>query len=129
MSTLQENFDCCKKYLELLVQESDVRNCFVHSHQEFIDWMSFDAPKLDFSYAGIDDVVFPWKVINPKFRKIDIIDGYRAQYANKYYDERQPWVQRRQFCQTQRKTFESPAKSCLFFLSGQKCRQPERSRW
>lgn len=79
-----ENFDCCKKYLELLVQESDVRNCFVHSHQEFIDWMSFDAPKLDFSYAGIDDVVFPWKVINPKFRKIDIIDGYRAQYANMF---------------------------------------------
>ena len=57
-----------------------------HSHQAFLEWLQNDAPQLDFPYAGIDDVTFPWKVIDPKFRRADIVQGYRLQFISTFED-------------------------------------------
>ena len=81
-----ENYDCCISCLSALVDESAWRMSLDHSHQAFLEWLQNDAPQLDFPYAGIDDVTFPWKVIDPKFRRADIVQGYRLQFISTFED-------------------------------------------
>ena len=81
-----ENFDYCMSYLDILAAEAEYRCCKDTSKKQFLDWIQLDAPKIDFPYANIDDVVLPWKVIDPKFRKVDIVEGYRLQFINSFED-------------------------------------------
>ena len=81
-----ENYDYCFNYLKLLIDESEYRNNCNADWQRFIDWLSFDYPKFDFPYAKIKEVVLPWKCIDPRFRRMNIIDGYRLQFINSFED-------------------------------------------
>ena len=81
-----ENYDYCINYLKTLIDESAYRNILNNDHQAFLDWLDFDSLKIDFPYAKIEDVVLPWKCIDPKFRRINIIDGYRLQFIDSFED-------------------------------------------
>ena len=51
-----------------------------------LDWLDLDMPYIEIPKAGLENVVLPWKVINPKFRRVDVIDAYRLQFMNTFED-------------------------------------------
>ena len=81
-----ENFDYCKGYLDILLTEAEYRYCKDSDKRSFLDWIQFDIPKFDFPYANLKNIILPWKVIDPKFRRIDIIEGYRLQFIDSFED-------------------------------------------
>lgn len=81
-----ENWSYVKKYLELLFEEAAYRNGSEHDDASFMQWIDFDMPNIDLQKAGLSNVVLPWKVIEPRFRKINVIEGYRLQFMSIFED-------------------------------------------
>ena len=81
-----ENFCYCLEYLNVLQDEYAFRHGSTHPSYAFNGWLAFDAPKFEFPSAGISQVVLPWKVLEPKFRRVDIISGYRLKFLDSIED-------------------------------------------
>lgn len=80
----RENFDYVKQYLSILLDEYAYRNSSEHEMTSFLQWLEFDMPKIDLPFARIDIIYLPWKVINPRFRRQNIVEGYRLQYMSAF---------------------------------------------
>lgn len=80
-----ENFDYCVGYLGVLANELSWRG-LKNEAFDFLSWLHIDMPKFDFPYANLPNVVLPWKVIEPKFRREDIVLGYRLQFMDSFED-------------------------------------------
>ena len=72
-----EHYEYIKKYMSILLDEYLYRFNKEHGLAKFIEWEEFDAPKLNIPYGKLSKIVLPWKVIDPQYRKVNIIDGYR----------------------------------------------------
>lgn len=77
-----ENYDYICKYLEVLLDEYSYRHSNMYDFHDVLEWMQATDEIGRFAYAGISNVVLPWKSIDPKFRDEDIIKGYRKQYCS-----------------------------------------------
>lgn len=80
----RENFDYIKRYLQILFDEYLYRNSTEHDAVAFLQWVEFDMPKIDLSFARIGIIYLPWKVLNPRYRQANIIEGYRVQYMSTF---------------------------------------------
>lgn len=78
----KEHYEYVKQYLAYCLEEYEYRFQKVHGLVKFIEWEEFDAPKLKIQSANIKKIVIPWKCLNPKYRKKNIIEGYRLQYKH-----------------------------------------------
>lgn len=76
-----ENLDLMVDYLSALLDEHIWRCSRSHPAQSVLDWVKSDEILLDFPYAGLTEVVLPWKSVDPKYRTEDIITGYRSQFC------------------------------------------------
>lgn len=81
-----ENCDYCLSYLEALVEEASWRSCGDASGYEMLLWAKDKISSLDFPYANIKNVTLPWKCVDPKFRRVDIVQGYRLQFIDSFED-------------------------------------------
>lgn len=75
-----EHFQFVRNYMKVLCAEYEYRTGKMHGMQKFIEWMEFDARQLAIPNANIKKITLEWKVLNPKWRRKDIIQGYRLQY-------------------------------------------------
>lgn len=82
----KENFDFCKQYLEILLNEISYRSKINNENLQVLEWMNSSMPCIDVPYANIDNVILPWKVIEPRFRRLNVIDGYRLQFMSMFED-------------------------------------------
>lgn len=81
-----ENLDYIVKYLEILLDEYAFRHSSMHESYCLLDWIRTYSTIDSFPYAGIANITLPWKSIDPRFRTIDIISGYRKQYCSQIAD-------------------------------------------
>ena len=80
-----ENLDYCIECLKALVDEVAYRGMH-HDGALFLSWLESDMPSIDFPYSSINEIVLPWKVLQPKFRRLDIVEGYRLQFIDSFED-------------------------------------------
>lgn len=71
----KEHLDLTKTYLDILLDEYELRFRKQHKLHEFLNWLAFSD--FDLKPANLKTIVFPWKVLNPKYRNKDICLGYR----------------------------------------------------
>ena len=72
-----ENYNCTKKYLGMLIDELEFRESTKNDAEAVLSWIEIDMPPFDLASIGLSTVIFPWKAISPKFRRENVIDGYR----------------------------------------------------
>ena len=85
-----ENYGYVVKYLKCLFDEYEYRDASLHQSMAFLDWLEMDMPHFDLPLAGISNVVLPWKTIEPRFRRVDVVDGYRLQFMS-LFEENDPF--------------------------------------
>lgn len=81
-----ENFDYMARCLRSLLDERMFRKPRTCHEEEILEWVMSAIVHVDFPYAGIDKVVLPWKALDTKWRRLDIIEGYRLQYVAELED-------------------------------------------
>lgn len=79
-----ENFEYVEQYLQILLDEYIYRHRNAHHLSNFVGWAAEVKHKTGIPSANISNAVLPWKVIDPKFRSINIIDGYRLQFMKSF---------------------------------------------
>lgn len=85
----KEHYDYVKSYLRILLDEYQYRFGKEHNLSKFLTWLDVDAPKLNIPEGHLKRIILPWKVINIKYRRKNIIDGYRLQFMNQFEKEPQ----------------------------------------
>lgn len=78
----KEHYDYVKQYLTYCLGEYEYRFGKQHQLDKFLEWDQFDAPTIPIKNANLKKLVLPWKCLNPKYRKKDIVEGYRLQYKH-----------------------------------------------
>jgi len=78
----KEHFEYVKSYMNILLDEYEYRTGKAHGLEKFIEWLDFDAPKIKIPEGKLTKIVLEWKVLNPKYRRKDIIEGFRLQYKH-----------------------------------------------
>lgn len=76
-----ENYDLVVNYLSILLDEYTQRHSSMHPSYPALQWAEVNEITASFPYASIEDVIFPWKAVDPQFRTEDIVGGYRKQYC------------------------------------------------
>ena len=73
----KEHYDYVKEYLRALLDEYQIRFNKEHGLSKFIAWLDEDAPSLNIASANISSISIPWKCLNPRWRRKNLVDGYR----------------------------------------------------
>lgn len=81
-----ENYNYTKQYLGILLDELEFRESAKNDAESVLSWIELDMPHIELPAIGLSKVVFPWKVVNPRFRRADIVDGYRLQFMSMFED-------------------------------------------
>lgn len=74
-----EHFEYMFEYLDIMLAEYESRKSRRHQMAGFSDWLAgsgFGLPK-----ANLKTIALPWKALKKRFRRKDIIEGYRLQYC------------------------------------------------
>lgn len=79
-----EHMEYMEDYLDRMLTEYEYRRRRRHRLAKFLDWLRDGAPELRVPKAGIAEVTLPWKCTRLKFRRKDIIEGFRLQYMDVY---------------------------------------------
>jgi hypothetical protein len=78
----KEHYDYVKQYLDILLEEYLYRFGKEHGLAKFSEWLNFDAPKLNIPIGNISKIILPWKVLDIKYRRKNIIEGYRLKFLS-----------------------------------------------
>ena len=78
----KEHYDYVKQYFNILLDEYLYRFKKEHGLCKLAEWLEFDAPKIAIPAANMSKIIVPWKNIDIKWRRKNIIDGYRLQFMN-----------------------------------------------
>ena len=81
-----ENFDYIMEYLSILLDEHVMRFKSEHIMTPAHEWLQCAMQQLDFPYAKLKSVVLPWKVVDPRFRCVDLVEGYRKAFISQLED-------------------------------------------
>lgn len=76
----KEHFEYIKTYMGILLEEYSYRTNKEHGLGKFLEWLEFDAPKINIPIGNLKKIVLDWKVLNPKYRKTNIVEGFKLQY-------------------------------------------------
>ena len=82
-----EHYSYVKKYLDVLLSEYEFRFGKQHGLAKYLEWEEIDAPKLSIPSGNIKKICLPWKCLDPKWRRKDIIEGYRLQFVSSFEDD------------------------------------------
>lgn len=79
-----ENYEYVNQYLHVLLDEQEWRDGSIVESSCIADWIDIDMPSINLAKAGLNEVYLPWKVIEPKFRRVNVVDGYRLQFMSTF---------------------------------------------
>ena len=79
----REHFDYVKKYFDVLLDEYEYRFGRRHKLANFSEWVDEYMPQ-KVPYGNLKHVSLPWKSLKLKFRRKDVIEGYRLQYIDQF---------------------------------------------
>lgn len=79
-----EHVEYTKTYMSLLLDEYEYRFNRQHKLTTFLDWYEHDAPQFSIPKANIDKVTIPWKNLDPRFRRKDLVRGYQLMFMSKF---------------------------------------------
>lgn len=79
-----EHYEYVKRYMSILLDEYLYRFNKEHGLAKFAEWLDFDAPKMNIPTGKLSKITLPWKVINIKYRRKNILDSYRLQFMNSF---------------------------------------------
>lgn len=79
----REHFDYMKSYFDALLLEYEYRNGRRHPLAGFSEWVDV-CMRIRIPSGNVKNIVLPWKSVKLKFRRKDIIEGYRLQYADTF---------------------------------------------
>ena len=82
-----EHYEYVKEYLRVLLGEYEFRFGKQHGLAKYLEWEEIDAPKLSIPRGNIKKLCLPWKCLDPRWRRKDIIEGYRLQFVNSFEDD------------------------------------------
>ena len=82
----RENFNYCKSYLSILLDEFSFRDRSGNENSRLLEWIDFDMPNIGLVDARLNEIYLPWKVVDPKFRRVDVVEGYRLQFMSTFED-------------------------------------------
>lgn len=77
----REHFEYVMAYFDALEAEHELRFGRRHPLAGFSDWVCSGAA-VSIPAGGVKNVVLPWKSLKLKFRRKDIVEGYRLQYMD-----------------------------------------------
>lgn len=71
-------------YMSVLLDEYQYRRSKPHPSSRFADWAeAVNLPSV-LPSSGQANIVLPWKSLKMRFRRKDIIEGYRLQYMDTF---------------------------------------------
>ena len=71
-------------YMSVLLDEYQYRRSRPHLLNKFADWAeAIDLPSV-LPVSGQANIILPWKSLKMRFRRKDIIEGYRLQYMDTF---------------------------------------------
>ena len=79
----REHFMYVKNYFDALLLEHEYRYGRRHNLSNFSEWIDNDMT-VDIPEGRIKNVILPWKSLKLKFRRKNIIEGYRLQFADTF---------------------------------------------
>lgn len=86
----REHFDYVLGYMGVLLEEYEYRTGRRHPLAKFEEWATNDIPQsVRIPKAGLARVILPWKSLKLRFRRKDIIEGYRLQFMDTFLWEDQ----------------------------------------
>lgn len=80
----REHYEYILSYLAILFTEYEFRNGRRHKLAHFMEWLETDAPALNIPYAHLKQIFLPWKALKQKFRRKDILEGFRLQFMDTF---------------------------------------------
>lgn len=79
-----EHVEYTKKYMRILLDEYEYRFNRQHKLINFLEWFENDMPQLSIPYANIETIIIPWKNLDPKYRRKNIVRGYQLMFMSKF---------------------------------------------
>ena len=79
----REHFDYVKAYFDVLLSEYEYRKGRRHRRAALSEWIDGDMA-VKIPAANIESVSIPWKNLKTKYRRRDVIEGYRLQYDDSF---------------------------------------------
>lgn len=80
----REHYEYILNYMQILLDEYQFRFKKQHAMQKFIDWSIVCPIAPNIPYAKIKSINLPWKDLKIKYRRKNIVDGYRLQFMNSF---------------------------------------------
>lgn len=80
----REHFDTVLTYFNILLDEYMYRFGKPHKLNNFSDWIVCDFNCDIIKRANLKTILFPWKNIDIRYRRKNIIDSYRLQFINSF---------------------------------------------
>ena len=88
----RENYDFTVEYLSTLLDEYIWRYSRSHHANSMPYWAKTTEITANLPFLKLDDIVLPWKSVDPRFRTEDIISGYRKMYCATQIDDGDPFA-------------------------------------
>ena len=79
----KEHFEYVKSCLQACCSEYEYRFNKQCKECNFVEWLENDAVQIKIPTANLKSVTLEWKSLDPKYRRKDIVEGYKLQYKAK----------------------------------------------
>ena len=79
-----EHYNYVEQCLEAFLDEYQFRFGKPHGLNKFLEWQQSFETKLDIPKANISKIILPWKALKTKWRRTNIVDGFRLQFMNSF---------------------------------------------
>lgn len=76
-----EHYDYVRRYFEIMADELRHRTGRPDKIDRYVDWLA-SAERPNLPYANLKRISLPWKALKQKWRRRDIVQGYRLQFVN-----------------------------------------------
>lgn len=73
--------------LDALLAEYEYRFGKTHSLHDFLQWHRLHCFHTRIPFAGLKKIVLPWKALGKKWRRKNVVDGYRLQLMNSFISD------------------------------------------
>ena len=80
----REHAEYALSYMEILLEEYRYRRSRPHPLQKFGEWARSSNLPFVLPASGQKSITLPWKSLKTRFRRHDVLEGYRLQYMDTF---------------------------------------------
>ena len=78
----REHVEYVRAYMSAMLDEYAYRHGREHGLRQFLDWDA--GVEMKIPAANLKSVSLPWKSLKPRFRRRDVLEGYRLQFMDTF---------------------------------------------